>query len=351
MEEYYDVEPVGEMHHNPAKNVLWVASSLAEIARSTGTTESDVHPIIAHAKSRMLAARAARQAPAVDRTVYVSWNAMFASAFLEAARVLGRTDCREFALTTIDLILAQAWDEARGFRHRVGGEKIEGMLDDQVFMAATLLDAYEATLDRRYFSLAERTMLLAIEKYGDAERGGFFDRASDAAPMGGLDMRRKPFQDSPTPGTNSAAAIVLDRLYAFTGDARYHDWARLTLEAFAGIAPQYGMFAATYGLAALLHSRHTMQVVVTGAPGDARAAALEAAANSAYRFGKAVLRITPELAAANALAPALTETIPHLDANVAQAILCAGTSCYPPVSEPEKLTEMLSGAGLQAAAQ
>ncbi|MFZ0856593.1 MAG: DUF255 domain-containing protein, partial [Candidatus Acidiferrales bacterium] len=50
MEEYYDVEPVGEMHHNPAKNVLWVASSAAEIARSTGSTESDVRLIIARAK-------------------------------------------------------------------------------------------------------------------------------------------------------------------------------------------------------------------------------------------------------------------------------------------------------------
>ncbi len=25
IELYYDVEPDGEMHHNPAKNVLWVA--------------------------------------------------------------------------------------------------------------------------------------------------------------------------------------------------------------------------------------------------------------------------------------------------------------------------------------
>jgi uncharacterized protein len=351
MEEYYDVETVGEMHHNPAKNVLWVASSASEIARDGGISQNDVRLIIARAKGKMLAARAARQAPAVDRTVYVSWNAMFASAFLEAARVLRRQDCRKFALQTMELILAQAWDETKGFQHRVGGEKIDGMLDDQVFMAAALLDSYESTLDRRYFSLAERTMLLAIEKHGDPEHGGFFDRASDAAPMGGLDVRRKPFQDSPTPGTNSAAALVLDRLYALTGNATYHDWARLTLEAFAGIAPQYGMFAATYGLAALLHSRHAMQVMVTGAAGDAKAAALEAAANSVYRFAKSVLRVTPEMVTANALAPALKETIPHLDANVAQAIVCAGTSCYPPVSEPEKLTEMLSGAGLQAAAQ
>ncbi len=351
MEEYYDVGPIGEMHHNPAKNVLWVSSSVEDVAKHNAMNESDARLVIARAKGKMLAAREQRKAPAVDRTIYVSWNAMFASAFLEAARVLGREDCKEFALKTIDRILAEAWDPAKGFQHRVGGARIEGMLDDQIFMAAALLDAYEATLERRYFDAAERAMQLAIEKYGDAEGGGFFDRASDVAPMGGLDVRRKAFQDSPTPGTNSTAAVVLERLCGFTGNAKYREWGERTLEAFAGIAAQYGMFAATYGLAAALHLRHALQVVITGAAGDRKAAALEAAANSVYRFGKAVLRVTPEVVSAGALAPALKETIPHLDANVAQAFVCAGTSCYPPVSEEHKLIELLSGAGQQAAAK
>jgi len=350
MEQYYDVGPVGEMHHNPAKNVLWVASSAEEISREESLSPDDVRLIIARAKGKMLAARKQRPAPAVDRTIYVSWNAMFASAFLEAARVLAREDCRDFALKTMDRILLEAWDETSGFRHRLGGEKIGGLLDDQIFMAAALLDAYEATLDRRYFSLAEKTMRIAVENYGDAENGGFFDRASHAPPIGGLDVRRKPFQDSPTPGTNSAAAIVLQRLYAFTGNALYRDRAQRTLEAFAGVAPQYGIFAASYGLAALLHAQHAPQVVITGARGDPQAAALESSANSVYRFGKAVLRVTPETPA-NALAPALQETIPHLDAAVAQAFVCVGNSCYPPTREPAKLAQMLSDSAVPASAK
>ena len=375
MEEFHDVGPVGEMHHNPAKNVLWVASTPEDIAKRTGMSASDARLVIARARGKMLAARAKRKAPAVDQTVYVSWNAMFVSAFLEAAGVLGREDCREFALKTLERILSSAWDAEKGFCHRVpetgatssgasslegssspaNAERIGGLLDDQVFAAAALLDAYEATLDRRYFAIAERTMKLAIERYGDAEGGGFFDRASDAPPMGGLEVRRKAFQDSPTPSTNSTAAIVLGRLYGFTGNALYREWAQRTLEAFAALAPQFGLYAATYGLAAVLHSRHTLQVVITGAGGDAKASALEAAANSVYRFGKAVLRVTPETIAADALAPALKETIPHLfaqgHANVAQAFVCAGTSCHPPVSEPAKLIELLAAPGLHAAAK
>ncbi len=347
----YDVGLRGEMHHNLEKNVLWVAASLEEIAQALKTTPEDVSLLLARAKGKLLAARLQRHpTPAIDTTIYVAWNAMFVSAYLEAARVLGRDDCREFALKTLERILAEAWDEAKGFRHRVGGPRLEGSLDDQIFAAAALLDAYEATLDRRYFDIAERAVRLAIERYGDPDGGGFFDRAKDAAPMGGLDVRRKPLQDSPTPGANSVAAIVLDRLYAFTGERLYREWAAKTLEAFLGLVPQYGLFAATFGLAALLHVRHPLQVVVLGAAGDPQASALEKAANEIYRFGKAVLRVTPETLAAASLAPTLRETLPHLDAAKPQALVCVETTCHPPVADSENLKALLTGVAATTAA-
>ena len=342
VELYYDVNKRGEMHHNPEKNVLWVASSVAELAAKMGLDESNTRILLARAKGKLLAARRERHpTPAIDTTIYVGWNAMFVSAYLEAARVLGRKDCRQFALKTLDRLMAEAWDESKGFLHRAGGPRLEGTLDDQIFAAGALLDAYEATMDPKYFEKAERAMRLAVERFGDPEGGGFFDRAKDAAPMGGLEVRRKPLQDSPTPGTNSVAVIVLDRLYAFTGEKLYRDWAEKTLEAFIGLVPQYGLFAATYGLAALLHSRHPIQVVVLGATEDPNAAALENAANGVYRFGKAVLLVTPERLISASLAPALSETLPHLDAAKPQALVCIETTCHPPVTTPDKLTSLI----------
>jgi uncharacterized protein len=347
----YDVGPRGEMHHNPEKNVLWVAADVQEIAQVLKTTPEDVPLLLARAKGKLLAARLQRHpTPAIDTTIYVAWNAMFVSAYLEAARVLRREDCRKFALQTLERLLAEAWDEAKGFRHRVGGPRLEGSLDDQIFAAAALLDAYETTLDRRYFDIAERAVRLAVERYGDPDGGGFFDRAKDAAPMGGLDVRRKPLQDSPTPGANSVAVIVLDRLYSFTGEKLYREWAEKTLEAFVGLVPQYGLYAATYGLAALLHARHPLQVVVLGKAGDPRAAELEKSANEIYRFGKAVLRVTPETLAAASLAPALRETLPHLDAAKPQALVCIETTCHPPVSDPTKLQALLGEVAATTAA-
>ncbi len=344
IELYYDVEAQGEMHHNPAKNVLWIARGFNEIAQDLGRDPDDIVTIKLSAEAKLMKARLARPTPFVDKTMYVSWNAMFVSAYLEAARVIGTAwiaeDCRKFALKTLDRMLKEAWTEARGFGHRIGGPSLEGSLDDQVFSVLALLDAYESTLESRYFETALRTMDLAVERYGDAVGGAFFDRPSDAAPMGGLDVRRKPFQDSPTPGANSVAAIALIRMHAFTGDDRYRAFAQKTLEAFAGIAPQYGLFAATYGLAATLFARHPLQVVITGPANDPTAQALEAAAHRVFRFGKSVLRVTPETPKLQ-LAGALKETLPHLPLEKPLAVVCSGQTCLPPTSDPDQLTALL----------
>ena len=342
----YDVEAHGEMHHNPAKNVLWIARSIADIARTIGVELAAVREMLERAKQKLLAARALRPVPFVDTTLYVAWNAMYVSAYLDAASVLGGekgSSCRAFALKTLDRMIAEVWSDERGFAHRIGGPRLDGSLDDQIFAGLALLDAYEATLDRKYFDAARRATDFALAEYFDNEGGGFFDRASGAAPMGGLELRRKPLQDSPTPGANSSAAMLLSRLHGYAGDARYQSAAKATLEAFAGIAPQFGIHAASYGLAALLHARGPFEVVITGNSGDAQADALERAANSVYRFGKAVLRVTPErMAVAGSLAPALAETLPYLRAGVVQALVCVGTTCRPPVSDPAALIALLT---------
>jgi uncharacterized protein YyaL (SSP411 family) len=351
MELFYDVEAHGEMHHNPAKNVLWIARDATDIAKQLGLDETGVRLTIAKSKGKLLAARKPRPTPFIDATMYVAWNAMFVSAYFDAARVLGGSlgaNCRAFALKTLDRMLKEVWSEFRGFGHRIGGPALEGSLDDQVFSVLALLDAYEATLDPRYFSAAQKTMDLAVARYGDTDGGGFFDRPSDAAPMGGLDVRRKPFQDSPTPSANSVAALALIRMHAFTGDDRYYSFAKKTLEAFAGIAPQYGLFASTYGLAATLFAHHPMQVVITGDSNDPAAQALEDAAHRVYRFGKSVLRVTPETPQLH-LAGALKETLPHLPANKPLAIVCLGNTCLPPTSDPQQLIALLENGATGAA--
>src|SRR5947199_4275051 len=95
---HYDIGEVGEMHHNPAKNVLYLRASIEEVAERVKKTPQEVQAILDSAKQKMYAARLQRTTPFVDKTVYVGWNALCVSAYLKAARVLKLDDARRFAL-------------------------------------------------------------------------------------------------------------------------------------------------------------------------------------------------------------------------------------------------------------
>ncbi len=347
--EHYDIGEHGEMHHNPKKNVLWVAVSESELAERRNLPLEDVRLRLAAARGKLLAARRQRPTPYVDTTLYTAWNAMFISAYLEAYRILRREACREMALKTLERFLSEAWDACVGFTHRLSEQPQAAnvFLEDQVQMAGALLDAFELTGEKHYFDVAEQAMRLCLEKYWDESHGGFFDRPLEAPPLAeGLDIRRKPFQDSPTAGANSIAAIVLDRLASYTLNEEYRDKAMKTLEAFAGIAPAYGLYAASYGLAALLHVRQPLEVVIVGGRSDGRAAALRQAAWDTFRFGKAVLTYEPQEISADRLPAGLAATLPHLSGDGGpRAFLCANGTCQPPITEPEALAAAIVGAG------
>ncbi|OYV77195.1 MAG: thioredoxin domain-containing protein, partial [Acidithiobacillus ferrivorans] len=108
----WDIYPEGEMNHNPEKHVLWVARGVAAIAGELKVEELQVARLLESAKAKLKSTRDRRPAPGVDRAVYVSWNAMLAEAFLEAGAVLGRPDCAEFAMRTLERLWREAADPA-----------------------------------------------------------------------------------------------------------------------------------------------------------------------------------------------------------------------------------------------
>ncbi|MGE5734911.1 MAG: thioredoxin domain-containing protein, partial [Acidobacteriota bacterium] len=335
---YFDINEVGEMHHNPAKNVLYIRASLEEIAARTGFSVEKVKALLQSAKTRMYATRLKRPAPYVDKTVYVNWNALAISAYLQASSVLNLHEARRFALRSLDRVLAGAWTDAR-LAHVVAysepdaeHREVEGLLDDYANTVVACLDAYEVTADLSYFNFATKIANALLDRFFDAVSGGFFDTAAKVeGGLGVLNTRRKPFQDSPTPAGNSVAIIGLLRLHALTNDARYRDAAEKTIEVFAGVAPQYGIFGGTYGLACVLFAQPHTQVVVVGA--DERAEQLYVAATSDYAPNKSVIRLTQNEAVAQNLPPALAETIPNLPdirSGKSLAIVCSNSTCQPP---------------------
>src|SRR5205814_5916421 len=79
---------------------------------------SIVRDLAESARAKLKAARAKRTQPFVDRSLYVSWNAMMCDAFLEAGAILGRDDCTAFALKTLELLWTDGFVPGHGMVHR-----------------------------------------------------------------------------------------------------------------------------------------------------------------------------------------------------------------------------------------
>jgi uncharacterized protein YyaL (SSP411 family) len=355
---YWDIGELGEMHHNPAKNVLHVKQSLGEMMKESGADYASLLALRASARAKLLAARALRPAPFIDRTLYTGWNAMAVTAYLETARVLRMDSAKEFALLTLNRLLKEAWDGeasenrpglahviayADGPQQPAATEKVPGTLDDYAFTIHACIDAWMASGEMSYYQAAVKLADDLIARFHDSAFGGFFDSAASRdIPLGALSARRKPLQDAPTPAGNPAAAAALLRLEALGGRMQYREIAEDTLDSFAGIVEHFGLYAGSYGLAAERLLLDPLQVVIVGSGPEA--ARLEALAVARFAINKTVMRIDPARLVAGEVPEALAETllqVPPPAGAETWAMVCRGRTCLPPITNGEALLKAL----------
>ncbi|HEU5169199.1 MAG TPA: thioredoxin domain-containing protein [Gemmatimonadales bacterium] len=322
---YYDIGTAGEMHHNPAKNVLHVATPLAAAAARLGYEDDVAAKLLGSAEAKLRAARERRTTPFVDRTRYAGWNAMMASALLRAGAVLDDRWAEEHALRTLSRLRAEA-PEGDAVAHTPAGGG--GLVDDQVQVAAAALDAYEATGDDGWLEWAERIMERVWREYRDPDAGGLFDRARTGSGEGLLPAGIKPIEDAPAPSANGVAAIVCGRLHQLTGGDEWQARTAELLGAFAGRAGDLGLHAATWLLALDRQLKPATHYVVTGAGDNPEAAQMHRAALATFAPRRAVQRVTPETAQRRTLPRAVAAMAGRGPRAIGYA--CIGAACDAP---------------------
>lgn len=342
----YEVGERGEMHHSPKKNVLFVDQDVGSIAKALGVPTDRLSALIASGRRTLKRVRDRRPMPAVDRTVFASWNGMMIAAALEAAMAFGRDDVRAFALKSLDRILSELWSKDQGMWHASvdGRRRVRGLLEDHVYMIDAALAAFAATAEPSYLRTADEVMAFTLKHFWD-RAGGLVDLAPDLHEREGLmlrEVRRRPFEDSPYAGANAVAALCLQRLHALTGNDEYRLRHDELLMAFAGEAVRYGpVFGGTFHLAAELWLHPPADVVILGPRTDPRVRALHAAAAESYAPGKTVRVVEAD----GEYLPALLEPMRATKEAKAGpvAFVCQGTVCSPPTSDPAALRRTLAG--------
>jgi uncharacterized protein len=359
----YHLDGPGEMHHDPRRHVLYIDKEPDVVAALLARPVDEVRAVLARTQTRLLAARAERTAPFVDRSIYAGWNGMMISAFLAASRLPGLAGIADDALRTLERVVRDAYSRGRGFRHAVAApDGIGGLLDDQVHMAAALLDAFEHTGEPRYLRLGAETMDYVVAEFRSPS-GAFYDVAASPIASGssegaqsapaGLGLPYVPVQDAPTPSGNGVAVLALERLAAVTGEVRYRDEAERALRACAPGHVEQGLFTATLGLALDTHLAPPLHVVVVGPRRDARTVALHAAALGTYRHGTVVQVYDPDGpdGTAGRLPAVVTDAAfgrgGAPSSGDPRAYACTATECAAPAASPEALAETIRRFGVQ----
>ncbi len=272
--------------------------------------------------------------PYIDRTCYTSWNAMAASAYLEASWTLDRPQLRDAALHALDF----AWHnppEADGpavmYRYHDGSPHVPGLLGDQACMARALLDAHEVTGDFTYLDRAGELARLLTDRFADKD-GGFFDVWDETDNLGRLAERQKSLQD------NAVCAEVFIRLQHLTRSEEHSQIAQATLEAFAPSYHALGHFAAAYAKQVDLLLNPPPAVNIVGTAESEGARALHQAALTLDVPHRIVQLLDPERDAAR------LETLALPPQPSPAAYVCLGTVCSAPVTDPSALAESVQSA-------
>jgi uncharacterized protein len=274
-------------------------------------------------------ARSRRVWPGLDDKRLTSWNALMISALAEAGAVLERQDYLEAAGACAGFVLAELRDDqGRLLRSWKDGQaKLNAYLEDHAFLLEALLTLYESTFEPRWFAEARALAEAMIERFADADRGGFFETSSDHER---LVARRKDLEDHPIPAGNSSAAYGLLRLAALTGEHRYEQQAVSVLRLLHELAPQHPQAFGHLLQALDFHLSPVKEVALAGA--DLRP--LERVVRAEFR---------PHIV----LAGGPHDGVPLLEGREpvdgrAAAYVCEHFACRRPVTEPEELEKLLA---------
>ena len=185
-------------------------------------------------RAALLAARDERVRPGLDDKRLTAWNGLMIRALAEAGAVLERDDYLAAARRAAAFVLDEMRDaDGRLLRtYNAGEAKLNAYLEDHAFMLEALLRSTRRRSSRAGFAPRASSPTTSIERFGDPERGGFYQTSSDHEQ---LVARRKEIDDAPIPSGQSSAAFGLLRLAALTGEARYEDAALGVLALFGDL--------------------------------------------------------------------------------------------------------------------
>ena len=282
---------------------------------------------------KLRAYRLNRTALHKDDKILLSWNAWTILALARAGRALADERYGGAAIKGAQFIEENMIDGQNRLylRWRDSDAAHAGQLEDYAVYALALTELYRLTFNPVYLQNAIQRGQQMVELFEDKEYGGYFITASDAER---LIARPKETYDGAIPSGNSAAAAVLQRLAALTGDPFWQEAADRQLRFVASEIDHYpaGYSFALAALADALYPHRELVCAVSGGVPEELGAFLRTHPAESL----SILVKTAENAEALAVCAPFTGEYP-IPAGGAAWYLCENGTCQAPVSDFNRL--------------
>ena len=275
----------------PPRFTLRMPVAPDEAARAAGADPAEARAAAGRILEALSRERARRPSPPVIDGRYVDSTALAASALIHAGMALDRPEALQAGLAALDEILRARQALETGVPHAIGagpGEFSPLLMEDLVHLGNALLDAWEATGTQRYLEGAMKAASGLMALYRDEEGGGFYDVVAQPEAAGYVRLRRKILADDAMPSPQGAAARLLDRTSALSGDAAQRREADRALGWTVSRVVGLDLRISTVALALDAHLQTPVRITLVG-EGDL-AAALERSAWRLYEPGRIIER-------------------------------------------------------------
>jgi uncharacterized protein YyaL (SSP411 family) len=177
----------------------------------------------------------------IDDCIYTDANSRVIAAYLEAAAILDRQDCKTLALNALDYLWrCHRSDDEGMFHYSDGAAHSPGLLIDQASMGLALVQAFHATGEAPFLERASELAEFVLTHLANPA-GGYFDRGESALSFFG---ERLTLIDQ-----NGIAALFFLKLADAMKKTKYDEAALWALNAFDGDLGSYGIHAAPFGRA------------------------------------------------------------------------------------------------------
>ena len=322
---YFDVSTSGNWE---GKNVLRTLTPLEAFCEKNELQVDQFSKTLSDFKSRALSEREKRIKPGLDTKIISGWNALVLTGLLDAYQATKEERFLSLALDNAEFLLDEMINKD-GSLKRTHGSDIPGFMEDYSAMIQAFIKYYETVFDEKFLVASKQLTDFALDQFYDEEEKLFYFTGDQSET---LIARKKEIFDNVIPSSNSIMVENLLKLGTLYDDKTYVEAANMMFDQVSSLLSRDPEYLSNWNKVALNHMGQNAEVVILG--------------NQFDDFGSTINQtFIPDMTLMGAKEKSNLPLFEYKFTKEGETTVyvCYNKSCKQPVTDPESAIKQLLG--------